>query len=104
RMMWTMFSNNPNIDQQVLIGACLERLGVKHSQSWLRPPEPKVPGAFPDMIVDQLISSGASPQDAQALVGQTLQAALEAEQSGVSSPYGGASGMAPPQPQEAAPA
>jgi hypothetical protein len=85
-LLWTMFANDPNVDQQKLVLECLRKFQIKRPESWIRPPQPTVPPATLDIIAEQLAQNGFNPDQAKALVAQSLSAALK----------GGGSGPPPP--------
>lgn len=87
--LWTLFGNNPNVDQQLILVECLERLGLKQPERFLRPPEPKVPPETLDLVVENLVKAGAPPDQAKALVADALQQGLQGEADAQASQNGG---------------
>jgi hypothetical protein len=73
QMAMTLFGQNPAVDQHKVVAWSVGKLGVDHPQDWLAPPEPTVPAATLDrlveagvpkpLIVQALAAAGGPPLD-----------------------------------------
>lgn len=77
---WTMFHDNPNVDQQALIADIFKKYGHKHPEMFIAPPKAEAPAEVLDVIVKRLVAMGMNEAEAKAMVAQSLNEALAIQQ------------------------
>lgn len=65
QMLWNLFGGNSSVDQRLLLRTVLEKLGVKHAESWISPAD-----RLPPAILEKVVAAGFPEEMLKMLVEQ----------------------------------
>lgn len=72
QMAMQMLEGNQMVDQTRLVLYVIRKLGLEDPESWLAPPDPKVPPEALDEILRSLVTVGMDPEQAREIIAEAL--------------------------------